>query len=109
MLRSQRNKAKLKWTASCLQSHLGMFKLQRLRDNIKVQQQKQRKLSFLIVSMILSFYICWMPYTISVLLAMAGGSLPTSAIVSATLFAKSGTIINPILYIFYNKEVILNI
>ena len=106
---SQRNKAKLKWTSSSLQSHLGMFKQQRLRNNIKVQEKKQRKISFLLISMTVSFYLTWTPYAINSLLAMAGVSLPRTVIMAATLFAKTGTFINPILYIFFNKEVGINI
>ena len=55
--------------------------------------------------MTLGFYFCWTPYAINCIAAMAGSSLPRNAGVIAILFAKSGTIINPILYIFLNKDV----
>ena len=80
-------------------------KLERYCTNLKNAQKLQRKLTILITLMTLSFYITWLPYAINCLLAMSGVILPHAANVIAILFAKSGTVINPILYIFFNKEV----
>ena len=55
--------------------------------------------------MTLSFYLSWSPYATNSILAMAEVPLPRLLIVSAILFAKSGIIINPVLYIFFNADV----
>ena len=72
---------------------------------IKREQKNQRKVNMLITAMTLSFYLSWTPYAINCLLTMSGVSLPYVANVIAILFAKSGTVINPILYILFNKDV----
>ena len=64
-----------------------------------------RKLAFLTLSMTISFYISWTPYAINSLLIMSGYDVPHIPNVIAVLFAKSATIVNPILYIFLNKDV----
>ena len=60
----------------------------------------------MIAMMTFSFYVCWTPYAIKVILELFG--IPISVAQSLLLlgFAKLGVIVNPILYIFYNKEVI---
>ena len=60
----------------------------------------------MIAMMTLSFYVCWTPYAIKVILELFG--IPLSVVQSLLLlvFAKLGVMVNPILYIFYNKEVI---
>ena len=60
----------------------------------------------MIAMMTFSFYVCWTPYAIKVILELFG--IPISVPQSLLLlgFAKLGVIVNPILYIFYNKEVI---
>ena len=55
--------------------------------------------------MTMAFYLSWMPYAINCLLVMAGVMVPKRHQMFASLFAKSGTLINPILYIFFNKDV----
>ena len=73
---------------------------------IKRLQQRQRKLTLLTLSMTLSFYICWTPYATCALLRVLGVlKEPPLSNVLATLFAKTETVVNPILYIFFNNEV----
>ena len=55
--------------------------------------------------MTFSFYLTWTPYAVVSFLSMLGTAAPKIAQTLAILFAKSGTVINPILYIFFNKEV----
>lgn len=55
--------------------------------------------------MTVSFYLSWLPYAADCLLIMCGVTVSSNFHVVAVLFAKSGTVINPILYIFFNKEV----
>ena len=63
------------------------------------------KVTIVIILMTVSFYVSWTPYAIGSLLAMVGTEVHRTTAVLSILFAKSGTIMNPILYIFLNKEV----
>ena len=73
---------------------------------IKRSQKQQRKLTITIISMTLAFYLTWIMYAINCLLTMAGVvNLPRASHIFAVLVAKSGIVINPIIYIFYNKDV----
>ena len=78
-----------------------------MKANAKIRAQKfaQRKQTVLLTTMTLSFYFTWLPYAINCLLTMSGGLVPYIADVIAILFAKSGAVINPILYIYFNKDV----
>ena len=75
---------------------------------------KERKVAILIVMMTASFYLTWTPYAVTSLLAMVSSrtsniqtivSSPRISIIISILFAKVGTILNPLLYIFFNKDV----
>ena len=65
----------------------------------------QKRLTILTVSMTLSFYLCWMPYALNCILTLCGVSVPHVTNVFATLLAKTGVVINPVIYIFFNKDV----
>ena len=71
----------------------------------KRDKQMHRKLTILTMSMTVSFYVSWTPYVINCLLIMYGYNLPHLPNVIAALFAKSATMVNPVLYIFLNKDV----
>ena len=75
------------------------------QDSVRRAATMQRKLTILTLSMTISFYLSWMPYALNCILTMLGVFVPHIPQVIAILFAKSGTVINPILYIFFNKEV----
>ena len=68
-------------------------------------RKRQRNTTLLLLIMTVSFYVSWTPYAINSILAMSGIVLPRLVNVIAILCSKSGTVINPILYIFYNKSV----
>ena len=59
--------------------------------------------------MTLSFYVCWTPYAFRCILGMIGFDLNAELSGVSILFSKLGVIINPVLYIFYNKEVSLDV
>jgi urease accessory protein UreF len=71
----------------------------------KPQQKRQRKLTILVGLMTLSFYLCWTPYAVNSFLAMTGVILPQAANVLAVVFTKTGVVLNPVLYIFFNNSV----
>ena len=59
--------------------------------------------------MTLSFYVCWTPYAFRCILGMLGFDLNAELSGVSILFSKLGVIINPVLYIFYNKEVSVDV
>ena len=69
------------------------------------RMKSNKKIESMISMMTLSFYVCWTPYVLRVILDLFG--VPLSAIVPVLCLhlAKLRIIINPILYIFFNKEV----
>ena len=58
--------------------------------------------------MTISFYVCWTPYAMRSILELFGFELSNIPSALALLFAKLGVIVNPLIYIFYNKEVSLD-
>ena len=69
------------------------------------QPTSARTVASTITFMTLSFYICWTPYAIRCIIELLGYPLPSVVYPLTVLFAKFGVVINPVLYIFYNKEV----
>jgi hypothetical protein len=74
------------------------------RDDSK-RIKSTRNIGSTIALMTLSFYICWTPYAIRCILELFGINIPAWQSTLTVLFAKLGVIINPILYIFSNKQV----
>ena len=67
--------------------------------------QRKNTATFIIALMTASFYICWAPYAIRCILAMCGDDVSITSSALTILFAKLGIVVNPVIYIFYNKEV----
>ena len=82
-----------------------MMNMERCSFALKRAQKQQRKLTITIILMTLAFYLTWILYAINCLLAMSGIILPHAYNVIAVLVAKSGIVINPIIYIFFNNNV----
>ena len=78
---------------------------QPVSDSIRKEAKMQRKLTLLSTLMTFAFYLSWMPYALVCLIVMGGVNIPRRYQMFASLFAKSGTLVNPILYIFFNKDV----
>ena len=74
-----------------------------------LQRRKSRRrtatATSVVAIMTISFYLIWTPYAIVSLMGILGAYVPAAASVLALLFAKLGVIGNPIIYIFFNKEV----
>ena len=58
--------------------------------------------------MTVSFYVCWTPYAMRSILELFGFKLTNIPSALALLIAKLGVIVNPLIYIFFNKEVSLD-
>lgn len=53
------------------------------------------------------YMLCWMPYGIVALMATFGGSGLVTPITSVipSILAKFSTVVNPVIYVFFNKQV----
>ena len=67
--------------------------------------KSNRKIESMIAMMTASFYVCWTPYAARAIFELFGAVPSAHLSVLVLLFAKLGVIINPIMYIFSNKEV----
>ncbi|KAG6920385.1 hypothetical protein G0U57_020584 [Chelydra serpentina] len=61
----------------------------------------------MVITTIICYLICWMPYGVIALLATFGspGAVSPVAYVIPSILAKSSTVCNPIIYILMNKQV----
>ena len=71
----------------------------------KTSQNKDFTIASTIAVMTASFYACWTPYAVRCILSMFGVDLSRVPSTLTILFAKLGVVVNPLIYIFYNKEV----
>lgn len=72
-----------------------------------MSRKREHRVLVMVVTMVLVYLMCWMPYGVMALLATFGRPsliTPEASIVPSVL-AKTSTFINPIIYIFMNKQV----
>ena len=104
---SQQQKPKSKQRKDKIEKKSNDTNSEAFADSQKVSARikSNKKIESMISMMTLSFYVCWTPYVLRVILDLFG--IPLSAIVPVLCLhlAKLRIIINPILYIFFNKEV----
>ncbi|XP_060089761.1 pinopsin-like [Heteronotia binoei] len=76
----------------------------------KIQKTSARKrefhVLFMVITTVICYLICWMPYGVIALLATFGrpGSLTPVATIIPSILAKCSTVYNPIIYILMNKQ-----
>lgn len=77
------------------------------RINTVVSRKREQRVLFMVVTMVVCYLLCWLPYGIMALLATFGrpGLVTPAASIVPSLLAKTSTVINPIIYIFMNKQV----
>ena len=68
-------------------------------------QKRVTTATSVVAVMTISFYLCWTPYATISLMSILSFSITVAASVVALLFAKLGVVGNPIIYIFFNKDV----
>ncbi|KAM4748848.1 vertebrate ancient opsin-like [Rhinophrynus dorsalis] len=81
--------------------------------NMKIVQQggtsnpeEELRVVIMVLSMVIAFLVCWLPYTVFALTVVIKPTLYVSPL-AATLpayFAKTSPVYNPIIYIFLNKQ-----
>uniref|UniRef100_A0A8C7LBU1 G-protein coupled receptors family 1 profile domain-containing protein n=1 Tax=Oncorhynchus kisutch TaxID=8019 RepID=A0A8C7LBU1_ONCKI len=75
--------------------------------NTAMSRKREHRVLVMVVAMVLVYLMCWMPYGVMALLATFGRPslvTPEASIVPSVL-AKTSTFINPVIYIFMNKQV----
>lgn len=100
------------WGKIIITSHLTSVTLPLLclqvgKINLLSAQRREQHILTMVLSMVSCFILCWMPYGIMALMATFGRSglvTPVASTVPSVL-AKFSTVVNPIIYIFFNNQV----
>ncbi|XP_051267174.1 teleost multiple tissue opsin b [Dicentrarchus labrax] len=71
-----------------------------------VTRRREQRVLVMVVTMVLCYLVCWLPYGVVALLATFGPHdfLTPEASITPSLLAKFSTVINPFIYIFMNKQ-----
>ncbi|CAL8343989.1 unnamed protein product [Merluccius merluccius] len=71
-----------------------------------MSRRREQRVLLMVVIMVACYLLCWLPYGIMALLATFGspGLVTPEASIIPSLLAKTSTFINPIIYIFMNKQ-----
>ncbi|CAL8240094.1 unnamed protein product [Gadus morhua 'NCC'] len=71
-----------------------------------MSRRREQRVLLMVVIMVVCYLLCWLPYGITALLATFGplGLVTPEASIVPSLLAKTSTFINPIIYIFMNKQ-----
>lgn len=70
-------------------------------------RKREHRVLLMVITMVVCYLLCWLPYGIMALVATFGapGTVTAEASIVPSLLAKTSTVINPIIYIFMNKQV----
>ncbi|XP_029308548.1 teleost multiple tissue opsin a [Cottoperca gobio] len=74
--------------------------------NTSMSRKREQRVLFMVVVMVICYLLCWLPYGIMALLATFGppGLVTPVASIIPSLLAKTSTVINPVIYVFMNKQ-----
>nr|XP_015804806.2 teleost multiple tissue opsin 3a [Nothobranchius furzeri] len=74
--------------------------------NLLAAQRREQHILLMVVSMVSCYMLCWMPYGVMALMATFGraGLVSPTASVVPSILAKFSTVINPIIYVFFNNQ-----
>lgn len=75
--------------------------------NTSMSRKREQHVLFMVVIMVICYLLCWLPYGIMALLATFGppGLVTPEASIIPSVLAKMSTVINPVIYVFMNKQV----
>ncbi|TTN01732.1 Pinopsin [Bagarius yarrelli] len=70
------------------------------------RRKRDHRVLLMVITMVVCYLLCWLPYGIMALVATFGapGLVTAEASIVPSILAKSSTVINPIIYIFMNKQ-----
>lgn len=83
------------------------FRLQVSGVNASMSRKREQRVLFMVVIMVICYLLCWLPYGVVALLATFGplGLVTPEVSIIPSILAKSSTVINPVIYVFMNKQV----
>ncbi|RLV89171.1 hypothetical protein DV515_00015018 [Chloebia gouldiae] len=86
-----------------------VWKLKKVSDaqgRLGAARRPERQVTRMVISMIVAFLICWMPYATFSILVTAYPSIELDPCLAAipAFFAKTATVYNPVIYVFMNKQ-----
>lgn len=75
--------------------------------NPSVSRKREQRVLFMVAIMVTCYLLCWLPYGIMALMATFGppGLVTPEASITPSVLAKTSTVINPVIYVFMNKQV----
>lgn len=70
-------------------------------------RKREHRVLLMVLTMVVCYLLCWLPYGIMALLATFGapGLVTAEASIVPSVLAKTSTVINPVIYVFMNKQV----
>ncbi|XP_041660018.1 vertebrate ancient opsin-like [Cheilinus undulatus] len=74
--------------------------------NASMSRKREQRVLFMVVIMVICYLLCWLPYGVMALLATFGppGLVTPEASIIPSVLAKTSTVINPVIYVFMNKQ-----
>ncbi|XP_053482575.1 teleost multiple tissue opsin 2b [Ictalurus furcatus] len=83
-----------------------LYAVKQLGKIHKTARRRDYHLLFMITTTVVCYLLCWTPYSVVALMASFGrpGIITPVASIIPSLLAKSSTVINPVIYIFMNKQ-----
>ena len=76
-----------------------------MNKNLEVIHRRERKVTFMVIFMIMSFLIAWLGYALVCFLRLMGVQVSPYAVAVAMLLAKVGGLLNAIVFVFMNVQV----
>ncbi|NXG91394.1 OPSP protein, partial [Stercorarius parasiticus] len=69
-------------------------------------QQAEREVTRMVITMVVAFLICWLPYTTFALVVATNKDIAIQPALASlpSYFSKTATVYNPIIYVFMNKQ-----
>lgn len=75
-----------------------------LSDHAKAQLKKEINTAIQLLILIFGYLLAWLPYSIVVILIIAGGKQTSVLLLVSSLFAKASFMYNPVLYAFISRQ-----
>ncbi|XP_028450129.1 teleost multiple tissue opsin a [Perca flavescens] len=74
--------------------------------NASLSRKREQRVLIMVAVMVIFYLLCWLPYGIMALMATFGspGLVTPVASIIPSLLAKTSTVINPVIYVFMNKQ-----
>lgn len=84
-----------------------LLRLQAGRINLLTARRREQRVSLMVLSMVSCYMLCWMPYGVIALVSTFGtqGLVSPEVSVVPSILAKFSTVVNPVIYMFFNSQV----